>query len=95
MVPERLFANIVCLTRKRRSRCMMGSPYLVGDTLSLRPTFLVPRHPLFVELLLLACNCQPGDYQLGQDMVFFRSNKGGILQELMMMRKDKVAERIS
>ena len=34
----------------------------------------------FVELLLLACNCQAGDYQLGQDMVFFRANKGGVLQ---------------
>ena len=48
----------------------------------------------FVELLLLACNCQPGDYQLGQDMVFFRANKGGVLQELMMMRKDKIASSI-
>ena len=36
---------------------------------------------------------RPGDYQLGQDMVFFQ-NKGGLLQELMMMRKDKVAENI-
>jgi len=49
----------------------------------------------FVELLLLATNCQPGEYQLGQDMVFFRANKGGVLQELMMMRKDKVAEAIA
>jgi len=48
----------------------------------------------FVQLLLLACNCKEGDYQLGQDMVFFRSNKGGVLQELMMMRKDDVAQRI-
>jgi len=53
---------------------------------------LEPQH--FVELLLFACNCQPGEYQLGQDMVFFRANKGGVLQELMMMRKDTVAERI-
>ena len=48
----------------------------------------------FVQLLLLACNCQSGDYQLGQDMVFFRANKGGVLQELMMMRKDDVAQKI-
>ena len=48
----------------------------------------------FVQLLLLACNCQVGDYQLGQDMVFFRANKGGVLQELMMMRKDDVAAKI-
>jgi len=48
----------------------------------------------FVELLLLACNCGPSDYQLGQDMVFFRSNKGGLLQELMMMRKDLVSKKI-
>ncbi|KAL3932462.1 MAG: hypothetical protein SGPRY_000692 [Prymnesium sp.] len=48
----------------------------------------------FVQLLLLACNCKHGDYQLGQDMVFFRANRGGVLQELMMMRKDEVAGRI-
>ena len=46
------------------------------------------------KLLLLATGCTQGDYQLGQDMVFFRSNKGGVLQELMMMRKDKIASNI-
>ena len=59
------------------------------------PEFMLSLEPMeFVELLLLACECGPGDYQLGQDMVFFRANKGGVLQELMMMRKDLVASRI-
>ena len=59
------------------------------------PEFMMTLNPgQFVELLLLACNCDQNDYQLGQDMVFFRSNKGGLLQELMMMRKDLVASRI-
>eukprot|EP00966_Prymnesium_polylepis_P325623 7381597-Prymnesium_polylepis.1 len=59
------------------------------------PDFMLAMQPQdFVQLLLLACNCKQGDYQLGQDMVFFRSNKGGVLQELMMMRKDDVASKI-
>ena len=53
---------------------------------------LEPQH--FVEFLLLACDCQPGEYQLGVDMVFFRASKGGVLQELMLMRKDSVLGRI-
>ena len=33
--------------------------------------FMLDMQPYqFVELLLLATNCKPGDYQLGQDMVF-------------------------
>jgi len=59
------------------------------------PDFMLAMQPQdFVQLLLLACNCRQGDYQLGQDMVFFRANKGGVLQELMMMRKDDVAGMI-
>ena len=59
------------------------------------PDFMLAMEPQdFVQLLLLACNCKAGDYQLGQDMVFFRANKGGVLQELMMMRKDDVASKI-
>jgi len=59
------------------------------------PDFMMNLEPgPFVSLLMLACNCNDSDYQLGQDMVFFRSNKGGLLQELMMMRKDLVAKNI-
>ena len=35
---------------------------------------------MFAKGCELACECKPGDYQLGQDMVFFRANKGGLLQ---------------
>ena len=40
------------------------------------PPFMGSLEPFqFVELLLLACDCKQGDYQLGQDMVFFRANR--------------------
>jgi len=59
------------------------------------PDFMLSMEPQdFVQLLMLAANAQAGDYQLGQDMVFFRSNKGGLLQELMMMNKDHIAVNI-
>ena len=35
-----------------------------------------------------------GDYQLGQDMVFFKASKGGMLAELMLIPKDEIASRI-
>ena len=48
----------------------------------------------FVGLLLVACGGKEGDYQLGQDMVFFKASKGGMLAELMLIPKDEIASRI-
>jgi len=48
----------------------------------------------FVELILMACDTEPGDYQLGQDMIFFKGSKGSLLQDLMMMKKDDLAMTI-
>ena len=50
--------------------------------------------PHFVTLLMLATASAPGDFQLGQDMVFFKSSKGHLLQDLMMMDKFLVAKNI-
>ena len=77
------------------------APYsdLMGRFRNALPDFMMDLEPhRFVRLLLLACNCGPEDYQLGlpdsSGLVFFRSNKGGLLQELMMMRKDLVSKKI-
>ena len=48
----------------------------------------------FVEMLLMSCDTEEGDYQLGQDMVFFKGTKGSLLQDLMMMKKDDLAMAI-
>ena len=40
------------------------------------PEFMTTMAPhMFVRLLLSACACSPGDYQFGQDMVFFRAKR--------------------
>lgn len=48
----------------------------------------------FVELLLSACDCEKEDYQMGQDMVFFKGSKGSVLQDLSLMKKDDLAMAI-
>ena len=48
----------------------------------------------FSELLLVPSDCEPGDFQLGTDMVFFKGSKGSVLQDLMMMKKDDLAMAI-
>ena len=48
----------------------------------------------FVEVLLAATGCQDGDYQMGQDMVFFKGSKGAVLQELMLTPKEELASKI-
>jgi myosin-5 len=48
----------------------------------------------FVKELLLATDCQPGEFQMGQDMVFFKGSKGAVLQELMLTPKEDIAAKI-
>ena len=55
-------------------------------------TGMEPRQ--FVEVLLEGSGCQPGDYQMGQDMVFFKGSKGAVLQELMLTPKEELAGKI-
>ena len=48
----------------------------------------------FVKELLLGTDCQPGEYQMGQDMVFFKGSKGAVLQELMLTPKEHIAAKL-
>ena len=48
----------------------------------------------FVKELLLGTDCKPGEYQMGQDMVFFKGSKGAVLQELMLTPKEHIAAKL-
>ena len=82
-------------TESGRKGCFCGKQDLQARFKTALPDKMANLEPKeFVGVLLQATDCEKGDYQMGQDMVFFKGSKGAVLQELMLTPKEEVAQKI-